>query len=281
VVTVDVDAPVVTLTAPASGAIVSGIVHMTATAGDNVAVTKVEFYDGVVLIGSELDAPYTQSWNADSVAPGLHTLFARAYDGIGNTTDSAPVLVTVPGKPDTSPPTVSITSPVKNAVIGAGVIWTALATDNVGVTRVDFYDGSTMVKSLSSGPFSFAWNTTNVAAGTHKLTVRAFDAKNSTTSAAVTITIDHTTPSVALTSPSNGAKVSGNVNIAASASDNVAVGRVEFSVAGVVRCSDASAPYSCPWTVPSGSGKTYALQAKAFDTAGNSRSTAVVTVTAR
>jgi hypothetical protein len=278
----DIDAPVVALTAPAPDAVVVGLVHLTATATDNRVVKRVDFFDGNKLIGSEFAAPYTESWNTVGLPVGIHTLIARAADDLGNSRDSAPVTVTVLSKPDTIAPKIAIVAPMAGAVAGSNLTWSAQASDNVGVTRIDYYDGAILVKSVAGASSSFVWNTATVAAGSHKLTARAFDGSgNAATSPSVTITVDHTLPSVTLTSPSNGAKVSGTVTLAATASDNIGIARVEFSVGGTIRCSDASIPYTCPWTVPAGSGKSYDLQAQAFDSAGNARSSAVVKVTAK
>lgn len=93
---------------------------------------------------------------------------------------------------------------------------------------------------------------------------------------------DNIAPTVAITSPANGAIVArkANVTITATASDNVGVTRVDFLVSGALQCSDTTAPYSCVWRVPGAANKTYQLQARAFDAAGNS-ATASIQVTAR
>ena len=88
---------------------------------------------------------------------------------------------------------------------------------------------------------------------------------------------DNIPPTVLINSPVNGSTVArkSTVTIAASASDNVGVARVEFSVNGVLQCSDVSAPYSCNWKVPSPPNKTYQIQARAFDGSSNSATTAI------
>ncbi|HKU76409.1 MAG TPA: PQQ-dependent sugar dehydrogenase [Pyrinomonadaceae bacterium] len=93
---------------------------------------------------------------------------------------------------------------------------------------------------------------------------------------------DNIPPTVTITNPANGAIVArkANVTITATASDNVGVTRVDFLVNGALQCSDTTAPYSCAWRVPGAMNKTYQLQARAFDLAGNS-GTSTVTVTAR
>ena len=60
-----------------------------------------------------------------------------------------------------------------------------------GIASVTFFlDGTTSLGTDTTSPYSLSWNTSNVARGTHKLTAVAADAAgNSTTSAAVTVTI--------------------------------------------------------------------------------------------
>jgi glucose/arabinose dehydrogenase len=93
---------------------------------------------------------------------------------------------------------------------------------------------------------------------------------------------DNIPPTVSITNPANGAIVArkANVTITATASDNVGVTRVDFLVNGALQCSDTTAPYSCTWRVPGAMNKTYQLQARAFDQAGNV-GTASIQVTAR
>ena len=95
-------------------------------------------------------------------------------------------------------------------------------------------------------------------------------------------TVDNIPPTVSITSPVNGAIVArkANITITATASDNVGVTRVDFLVNGALQCSDTTAPYSCVWRVPGAMNKTYQLQARAFDLAGNS-DTETIQVTAR
>jgi PKD repeat protein len=95
----DTTAPTVTLTAPTSG-IVSGAVIVSATAVDDIAVARVEFYrDANVLLGTVVTPPYNVSFNATTVNSGSHCFFARAYDPAGNVGSSATNCVFVSNSP--------------------------------------------------------------------------------------------------------------------------------------------------------------------------------------
>ncbi|WP_299342240.1 PHB depolymerase family esterase [uncultured Pseudoxanthomonas sp.] len=91
--------------------------------------------------------------------------------------------------------------------------------------------------------------------------------------------LDGTPPTVALTSPANGASVSGTVALAASASDDIGVARVDFLLDGALLGSDASAPYSLAWNSGGTGNGAHVLQARALDLAGNTGTSAAVNVT--
>ena len=93
---VDVVAPVVAITAPTSGATVSGsAVYITTDVSDNVGVTRVWYYLDGKALGSRIAAPWRWKWNASTVSKGAHTLLAVAFDAAGNRTSSEAVSVTV------------------------------------------------------------------------------------------------------------------------------------------------------------------------------------------
>jgi len=192
----DTAAPSVSLTAPANGASVSGTVQVTATASDNVGVSKVEFFIDNVLVGTDTASPYAYAWNSAAATNGTHVLVAKASDAAGNTATSASLSVFVSGGiSDTTAPTVSITFPTNGATVAGAVDITATASDDTGVTKVEFIiDGTVVGQGVSAqqaGPYVFSWNTTAYATGSHTLQARAYDAAgNTATSTSVTVTVD-------------------------------------------------------------------------------------------
>jgi chitodextrinase len=96
-----------------------------------------------------------------------------------------------PPQSDTTPPSVSITSPANGATVVNTVSVSANATDDVGVASVQFLlDSSPLGTPVTSAPFSVAWDTATTVAGSHVLQARATDfAGNGTTSAAVTVSV--------------------------------------------------------------------------------------------
>ena len=90
---------------------------------------------------------------------------------------------------------------------------------------------------------------------------------------------DTTPPVVALTAPADGAAVSGEIELAATATDNVGVARVDFIVDGTVVASDLASPYSVSWDSSSVVNGAHTISARAEDTSGNTATSPIVNVT--
>ena len=91
--------------------------------------------------------------------------------------------------------------------------------------------------------------------------------------------LDGIAPTATITAPADGATVTGTVAIAANASDNIGVDRVEFLLDGALLGSDTSAPYAYSWNSSTASNGAHALQARAVDLVGNTGSSPLVNVT--
>lgn len=196
----EMTSPVTSISYPSNNASVSGTVAITASASDNVGVSSVGFYVNGVLQGTDTSTPYTYSWNTSSLTAGTYTLTARAYDAAGNNGDSGAVTVSV--VKDAAAPVVSLTSPAGSATLGGIVTIAASASDNVGVSRVEFYANGTLLSASNVAPYRFSWNTATISNGTYTLSARAYDSVgNVGQSGTVTVTInnqiaDTTAPSV-------------------------------------------------------------------------------------
>ena len=268
----DATVPTVSLTSPANNATLSATAAITASASDNVGVTMVEFYLNGSLLAATNVAPYALNWDTTAYANGSYTLNAKAYDAAGNVAQSSNVSVTVNNPvPDTAAPTVSVTAPANGATVSGTVAVSAGATDNVGVTKVEFYLNGVLQTTLASSPYSFSWNTAAVANGVYVISAKAYDAAgNVGQSASVTVTVsnDTTAPVVSIASPVTNSTVAGTVLVSANASDNVGVTKVEFFVNGTLRTTDISAPYSFSWDTTAVANGAYTISAKAYDAAG-------------
>jgi len=192
----DTTAPLVTIMAPAAGAIVSGTVTVSANASDSTGVVGVQFLlDGAPLGTEDSTAPYSTTWSSTGVADGAHQLSARARDAAGNQATAGAVGIIVRNTvADTIAPSVTMTAPAPGATVSGNVTVSANASDNTGVLGVQFLlNGAPLGSEDTTAPYGVTWSSAGVADGAHQLSARARDAAgNQATATAVAITVLNT-----------------------------------------------------------------------------------------
>jgi hypothetical protein len=186
---------------------------------------------------------------------------------------------------DTEAPTVSITSPSASSTVSGVTSVGISASDNVGVSKVELWVSGALVSTDSTSPFGFSWDTTKVANGSTSLQAKAFDAAgNASTSTTVTVNVSNTVdadtvaPSVAISNPADGAKVSGNVSITASGSDNVGVSGLKMWLYinnSLVSSTSGTSTLKYGWNTRKIQAGSYTLRVDAADAAGNKASKSV------
>ncbi len=90
--------------------------------------------------------------------------------------------------------------------------------------------------------------------------------------------VDTTAPTVSLTNPIAGATVSGLVPVDVTASDDLAVSRVELRVNGTTVAIDTTSPFGFSWDSAGAPNGINTLVAHAFDAAGNTTASSSVSV---
>lgn len=271
--------PTISITSPGSGATVSGTVAIAVAVSAN--TTGVQYrVDGTNSGAAITAAPFGLSLNTTTIANGTHSLTAVASNAASQTTTSAAVTITV-NNVSSTPPTISITKPASGATV-SGVINVAVMV-SANTTSVQYkVDGANSGAAITTAPFGFSLSTTTLSNGSHSLDAVASNAAAQTSSSiAISITVanaDTTPPSISLTAPAAGSTVSRSVTVAATASDNVGVTRVEFYLDNVLQTTDTSSPYTWTWNTTSASNTVHSILAKAYDAAANS-TTASETVT--
>jgi hypothetical protein len=221
-----------------------------------------------------------------SLKPGTLYHF-RVHSTDANKNAAVSTDVTFSTLADTAPPTVSILSPAAGATLSGAVTLTVSASDNVGVASVQYkVDNANSGTPTMTAPFSFNLNTTTLSTGNHVLSAVAADTSgNTATSATVSVKVDNTVPdttapTVSISAPASGATVSGSVTASANASDNIGVASVQFQLDGAnVGTLDTFAPYNFAWDTTASTNGAHTLRAIAKDAAGNSTTSAAVSVT--
>jgi hypothetical protein len=194
-------------------------------------------------------------------------LFGCGGGGGGGGSSSGPTA-------DTTPPTVSITSPASNASVSGTVAITASASDNVGVSKVEFYVNGSLQTTVTASPYTFSWDTSSLSSGTYSLTAKAYDAaNNSTTSSAVSIAVNG-----AKTGP---ATATFTLNIPTLPASTLVAG-VQFVLtlpSGVLPASGSGSDASGSITLINGGANLQSLSAANYDSTANTIKFVGVTTT--
>lgn len=265
-VVVDNEAPTLdSLTVPSG--VLSGVVQLAATASDAVSPVDAVAFDyqlgagSWVPCGTDLSAPYGCSLNTVALTSGSYTFRAIATDAAGNTSAYATQMRTV----SNAAASVSIASPTSNTVVsGASFPVTAIASSDRGIrsVRVDarLLPSGNFVEVCTdeaSPTYSCSWNASVLGSGSYELRAVMTETHGGATltSSAVTVTVNNSLGSVAVTTPPAGSTVSGMTSVSATATPaigtTVSSVRYEAGPVGgpyVAACVPVSeAPYTCSW----------------------------------
>ena len=214
-------------------------------------------------------APPRDSIGADTaVAPDV-----APRDGWGRDSPVPADAIEDDGSEGDEPPTVSITAPEDGAHVHGEVRVVAHATDDVGAVKVQFFVDNGLIAEDTSAPFAVTWSSDEFDEGPHTLKALAYDTASQTRADEVRVTVDRTPPQVTLLSPPQDGTYQDGVPLAAAASDDVLLERVDFVVdSGLVTLSVAAAPWEERLDavgLPSG---PHEVAAVAVDRAGNTAS---------
>ncbi|MDO8647565.1 MAG: Ig-like domain-containing protein [Candidatus Diapherotrites archaeon] len=147
-------------------------------------------------LGSECSRNYT------SVTSGLHTIYVIATDNADNNSSeySTSFTVSTSSVPDTTPdnssdatnPKVTWAEPANNSTVSGKVSMKATASDNKGIKKVLFYQGSKLIATVTSktGNYYIAeWNTEGLDKATYVLSAVAYDTSNNSATDLLTVKV--------------------------------------------------------------------------------------------
>jgi chitodextrinase len=163
--------PMVDLATPTEHATVSRLVTVTATATDDVALKKVEFFANGELQTTDTNLPYGFTWDSAEVPNGSVALTTKAYDAAGNvSTDTHTVVVKNDDmQSPTAPANLSATATAPTVV---SLSWQA-ATDDQSVAGYAIMRNGLPLKSISAATSYQDTTVLSNASYTYQLT--AFD----------------------------------------------------------------------------------------------------------
>jgi len=225
--------------------------------------------------------------SADNISGGAlpNPYFGWGRVNAANAVASAKQYVAV----DTTPPTTVVVSPANGSTVAGTQVVSVSAQDSVGVAKVELYANNQLVGTSTTGPsYQFAWDTTKMADGNVPVYTFAYDsAGNRGASSINTVKVsntppvaDTTPPTVSITNPLSGAKLSGNTSITVKAADNVALKQVQLFIDGREVTTTNTGSLSYTWKKPLLTVGTHTITSIATDTSNWTKQVAIsVTVT--
>jgi spore germination protein len=131
--------------------------------------------DAKLQLNTTYDVGGVSFWRLGGEDPGTWTALRSRFGGTGGTLDSIA-------------PTVSISSPSNGGSLLKTQRIEAIASDNIGVVRVEFYVNDTLLATDTAAPYVVYWNTRRIAPGIYVIKAVAYDASGNSASATVTAT---------------------------------------------------------------------------------------------
>ncbi len=145
------------------------------------------------------------------------------------------------------------------------------------VDRVDFYVDDVLKYTDTSSPYSWSWDTTQYQDGWHQIRVVGYTVSGSSDTKTTSVIVNNVKEPPTIQSATiqigtntqqlqNGTTIQGTATITVTATDDIAVTKVEFHVNNVNQYTDTSSPFSFSWNTNSWQDGKYTLTIKVYDT---------------
>ncbi len=282
--------PSIAISAPTNNAVVFGTITISGLAADTngVALSSVAV---AIDTGPYQTAVGTSSWvsqiiNTNLLSNSTHTVTAEVIDSLGNIVTTS-IVIKVHNV--TSVPTVAITWPISGATLSGvvNIAGTALETggSTATITSVSIaIDTGAYITIFGTSSWSYSLNTFNLSNSTHSFNVKAVDSFGNIAFDSIMINVNNalntpliSTPTISITSPLNGATVSGIVSIYGTSADSATITSVGISIdGGSYLLATGTASWTYVLNASSLTNGAHSISAEAMDINGN---TAISSIT--
>ena len=201
---------------------------------------------------------------------GSKTVICTATAPGGPRAFTATVTVT----PDVTAPAVVVTAPAAGQTVSGAVSLGATATDEVGVTSVEYRVDGALIATATGPSFAATWDSWTVANGSHSVTAKAIDAaNNSATSAAVSFT----TANGVLGMPTNSVSLSTTTNHATPNTPFSLTNGGAASLAYSIACSSGAGATPTSGTISASGSANISMSIPVYATTGSFTATCTAT----
>ena len=251
--TPDTTAPTVSMTAPASGATVSGTVTVAANATDDVGVASMQFQlDGASLGSLVTTSPYSVLWDTTKSTSGQHALSAIARDAAGNSATGASVTVTVNSA--TAP---TITTQPANQTVTAGQTATfAVAATGTAPLSYQWQKNAVNIAGATASSYTTPVTTTADSGSTFAVVVTNTAGTATSNTATLTVNPAPVAPTIT-TQPANQTVTAGQAATFAVAATGTTPLSYQWQKNAVNIAGATASSYTTPVTTTADSGSTF------------------------
>jgi Rieske Fe-S protein len=275
----------VTLESSSGTVTAAGTVMLTATVA-NGAPQSVEFYEGDVLLISKAAPPFTHNLNfASDAANGSRTYVSKIIDATAKSAWSNPVVVKVniAVTPPPPPQTTLALTASSVSVTAAGSVTLTATEQNGPLTKVEFYEGTALLGTVTAAPYTYTLNfAANASSQSHSYTAKGYTTAGSFTSNAVTVNVNigNQAPTITLAASSSNVTAAGSVTLTATAAAKTgSISKVEFYEGTALLNTVTAAPYTHQVNFTSANNGAHTYTAKVTDSSNNSASSSALNIT--
>ncbi len=289
-VVIDTTLPAITYTSLPSGDVYSSQVvvagHLTDNVGLKILYFNVDGSPGFDAGTNVYDKTNPKDWlfsldfSSWNLAPGPHNIGLSIHDTSDNYQQASIDFNVIP---DTTPPVFTYTASPSAEVVSSNIKVTGHATDNVGMSAIDFnIDNTGTWDTGASGAngwaFALDFGPYYLAPGPHTLTLYAHDTSGNVNTQVLNFTVitDSTAPVMNFTTSTSGPVLSTGVQYVGTATDNFQMSTVQYSVDGGSRIdahpdtsNSTSFPFAIDLTSLNLSGGAHTIDIFADDTSAN------------
>jgi len=188
---IDSMAPVITVTKPVDGYNwTGGTMDLVFSATDNIGVTSLQAYGNNQNWGSANGSSFSRTMEYSWFQPGPMRLDLYAFDADGNYGKKT-INITLGGTTDVTKPTITIPSPSANANVLGSFAFNASASDNIGVSRVEFSGTGISQVTDTTSPYTSVIDVSQLPNGSRSFQATAFDAAGNSASASVAVNVQN------------------------------------------------------------------------------------------
>ena len=180
-------------------------------------------------------------------------------------------------------PVLAFSAPADESSVSSTVAVRAASSQVDTIKAVSFYVDGELIAKTSGPAGNIKWDTTKVGDGWHTLSAVAKDANGKESEANLAVMVhnfvDKEAPAIAIEWPMDG-KVKDNwLTTRVHATDNIAVTSVETYIDGVLVATSNNGQFDTKWKWSKLKKGTHTIKCKAYDAAGNSATSAALTIT--